>query len=149
MPFQLVFSRLAAFFEGKLFNMLALAIFEMGSVICALASNSPVFILGRAISGLGAAGIVAGMFVVINTIPMRERPRLLAIFFALQSIAFTAGPTLSGVLTDSYLTVRNTIQEVNGSKPKQIAVTDKLVVLFPLFSGGLRFGFSFVSFPLS
>ncbi|KXJ85804.1 major facilitator superfamily domain-containing protein [Microdochium bolleyi] len=104
MPFQLVFSRLAAFYEAKLFNIVALAVFEVGSVICALAPNSSVFILGRAVSGLGAAGMVAGGFVVIGNIPIRERPRLLAIFFALQSIASTAGPTLSGALTDSYLT---------------------------------------------
>ncbi|KAH8170300.1 major facilitator superfamily protein [Sarocladium implicatum] len=108
MPFQLVVSRLAAFYEGKMLNMVALAVFEIGSVICALAPNSPVFILGRAISGLGAAGMVAGSFVIIGNIPLCERPRLLASFFALQSIAFTAGPTLSGILTDSYLTWRFT-----------------------------------------
>jgi MFS family permease len=68
------------------------------------------------------------MFIVINTIPMRERPRLLAIFFALQSIAFTAGPTLSGILTDSYLTVRNTIQRVFGSQSKRTAFTNELSV---------------------
>ncbi|KXJ90365.1 major facilitator superfamily domain-containing protein [Microdochium bolleyi] len=108
MPFQLVFSRLAVYYEAKMFNMVALVVFEVGSVLCATAPNSPVFILGRAVSGLGAAGMVAGAFVIIGNIPMRERPRLLAIFFALQSIALTAGPSLSGALTDSYLTWRFT-----------------------------------------
>lgn len=36
------------------------ALFEVGSLICALAKSSPVFIVGRAIAGLGCAGIMNG-----------------------------------------------------------------------------------------
>ncbi|KAH7014274.1 major facilitator superfamily domain-containing protein, partial [Microdochium trichocladiopsis] len=106
MPFQLVFGRVLGFFEPKLFYMAAMLVFEVGSVLCATAPSSAVFILGRAVSGVGAAGIMAGGFAILGHTPMRERPRLMAFFFAMQSVAYTAGPSISGALTDSYLTWR-------------------------------------------
>ena len=105
MPFQLLFGRLVGFFEPKLFHMLSLLVFEVGSVICATAPGSAVFILGRAVAGFGAAGMTAAGFAIIGHTPMRERPRLMAFFAALQAVAYTAGPTMSGALTDSHLTV--------------------------------------------
>lgn len=105
MPFQLVFGRLVAFFEPKLFYMLSVLVFEVGSVLCATAPASAVFILGRAVAGFGAAGMTAAGFAIIGHTPMRERPRLMAFFMALQAVAYTSGPTMSGALTDSHLTV--------------------------------------------
>ncbi|KAH7032671.1 major facilitator superfamily domain-containing protein [Microdochium trichocladiopsis] len=106
MPFQLAFGRLITFYEPKLFNMVALAGFEVGTVLCATAPSSAVFILGRAISGLGAAGMMAGAFAIIGHIPIRRRPQLISLFFIVQSVAYTAGPSMAGALTDSYLTWR-------------------------------------------
>jgi MFS family permease len=100
-----VLGRLAAFYEPKLFYMLFICCFEVGSILCATAPTSAVFILGRAVSGFGAAGITAGGFALIGITPMRERPRLMAFFAALQAVAYTSGPTISGTLTDSWLTV--------------------------------------------
>jgi MFS family permease len=95
-----------AFYEPKIFYVTSMLVFEVGSIICATSPNSPVFILGRAVAGLGAAGMTAGGFAIIGHTPMRERPRLMAFFTALQAVAYTSGPTMSGALTDSYLTVR-------------------------------------------
>lgn len=58
------------FFYGKLYEQLrvkwifvaAVAILEIGSVVSASAPNSPTFIVGRAIAGCGASGIVTGAF---------------------------------------------------------------------------------------
>ena len=106
MPLQLVLSRLVAFYDPKTFYMLFTLVFEVGSTLCASAPSSPVFVLGRAMAGVGAGGITAGTFAVIGRgTPRRERPRLMACFAALQAVAYTAGPTLSGALTDTYLTV--------------------------------------------
>ena len=41
-----------------------MAIFEIGSVVCAAAPSSQVLIVGRAIAGVGGAGIVAGSLIV-------------------------------------------------------------------------------------
>ncbi|PGH27911.1 hypothetical protein AJ80_00461 [Polytolypa hystricis UAMH7299] len=104
---QLICARLGRYFEPKLFYMLSVVIFEIGSILSAASPNSAVFILGRAVSGVGAAGITSVGFVIIgNLIPMRERPRMMAFFTSLQSIGFLSGPSLSGVLTDSWLTWR-------------------------------------------
>jgi len=49
--------------------------FEIGSLICGVAPSSTVFIVGRAIAGLGAGGIFAGALTIIAySIPLRKRP---------------------------------------------------------------------------
>lgn len=55
--------------------MAVIVVFEVGSVICAAAPTSAVFITGRAISGFGSAGIFSGsMMVMIPMIPLPKRP---------------------------------------------------------------------------
>jgi predicted MFS family arabinose efflux permease len=57
---------------GKLFAELSMKyvylatmlIFEIGSIICAAAPSSMVLIIGRAIAGIGGAGVVAGSLIV-------------------------------------------------------------------------------------
>ena len=43
----------------------AIGIFEIGSLICALAPSSIVLIIGRAIAGIGVGGIFSGALVII------------------------------------------------------------------------------------
>jgi len=43
----------------------AICIFEIGSLICALASSSTVLIVGRAIAGIGVGGLFSGALVII------------------------------------------------------------------------------------
>ena len=45
-----------------------LAIFEIGSVICAAAPNSIALIIGRAVAGVGGAGLVSGALIVRNLV---------------------------------------------------------------------------------
>ena len=53
----------------------ALFFFELGSLICGVAPTSKVLIVGRAIAGIGSAGIVTGGLVVVtHTSPLRKRP---------------------------------------------------------------------------
>lgn len=49
--------------------------FEIGSIICAAAPNSPAFIVGRAVAGFGSAGIfTGGMMIMIPMVPLHKRP---------------------------------------------------------------------------
>jgi len=41
---------------------MAMAILELGSIVSAAAPSSTVFIIGRAISGCGASGIITGVY---------------------------------------------------------------------------------------
>ena len=53
----------------------SIGIFEIGSLVCALAPNSNVLIAGRAVAGLGSAGILSGAFVVAaHSVPLHKRP---------------------------------------------------------------------------
>ncbi|KAF2006530.1 hypothetical protein P154DRAFT_422079, partial [Amniculicola lignicola CBS 123094] len=52
--------KIYTFFPKKLVYLACIGVFEPGSFVCALASNSSALIIGRAISGLDASGIFAG-----------------------------------------------------------------------------------------
>lgn len=55
--------------------MLSLFLFELGSLVCALAPSSSALIIGRAIAGFGSAGILTGSFVIVAlAVPLRLRP---------------------------------------------------------------------------
>jgi MFS family permease len=58
-------------FEGRNVSMgcgsLSITI-VVGSVLCAVAPTSPVFITGRAIAGIGAAGLLQGAFSILSKV---------------------------------------------------------------------------------
>jgi MFS family permease len=67
-------------FSVKKAYLLALFLFEVGSLLCGVAPNSITLIIGRAIAGLGSAGILTGSFVVVvEAVPLHTRPIFMAI----------------------------------------------------------------------
>jgi MFS family permease len=58
--FQLMFGKIYSMYSVKLVLLLSILLFEIGSAICGAAPNSVAFIIGRAVAGVGAAGILAG-----------------------------------------------------------------------------------------
>lgn len=102
MSFQPTFGKLYTFFNLKWVYLGALALFEAGSVICAAAPNSPSFIVGRAVAGLGAAGLFCGGLIIMTQIvEIRKRPLLLGIVTSMYGVASVVGPALGGVFTNS------------------------------------------------
>ncbi|KAL8728917.1 MAG: hypothetical protein Q9166_005084 [cf. Caloplaca sp. 2 TL-2023] len=94
-------------------------IFELGSLACgmpepskvdevhhltlriAVANNSTTLIAGRAITGLGGAGVLGGVYVIVAYIVSPpKQAAYLGLTGAVFSIASVAGPLLGGVLTD-------------------------------------------------
>ncbi|KAG6014301.1 hypothetical protein E4U43_006694 [Claviceps pusilla] len=99
--FQIAYGKLYTILSVKLVLLTALAIFELGSIICAAASNSTFLIMGRAIAGLGAAGIFPGStLVLVHSVPMNRRPALLGITNGMFGIASLCGPLIGGALAD-------------------------------------------------
>lgn len=50
-------------------------LFELGSLLCGVASSSAVLIVGRVVAGLGASGIVNGaMTMLAGAVPMEKSP---------------------------------------------------------------------------
>ena len=73
--FQPTYGRIFAHFNIRSSLLLALALFEIGSLICGLAPSSTVLIIGRAIAGLGCAGVFAGCLVIVAmSVPLAKRP---------------------------------------------------------------------------
>ncbi|KAL9039546.1 MAG: hypothetical protein Q9180_002465 [Flavoplaca navasiana] len=76
-------------------------IFEIGSLICAIAENSTTLIAGRAVTGIGGAGVLGGVYVIVAYIVSPpKQAAYLGLTGAVFSIASVAGPLLGGVLTD-------------------------------------------------
>lgn len=87
--------------------MLSVILFETGSAICGAAPNMNALIVGRAICGLGGAGMYTGVMVLltVNT-SETERP----IYFGLCGLTWgtgtVLGPIIGGAFTDSHATWR-------------------------------------------
>ena len=91
--FQLFFGKLYVLFNVKWVLLSALFIFEVGSLVCAVAPSSLALIVGRAIAGLGSAGIFTGAFVVVaHTVVLEKRPAYLGIIGGVYGVASVAGP---------------------------------------------------------
>jgi MFS family permease len=103
---MLVFGKLYTFYSIKWVYLIAIAVFEVGSVVCGATPNSVGLILGRAIAGLGGAGIYSGsMLIIAQTMPLERRPICTGLLGGLYGVAGVAGPLMGGAFTD-YVTWR-------------------------------------------
>jgi MFS family permease len=101
MALQPTFGKIYTFFDIKIVFLCALLCFEVGSIICATARSSPVFILGRVIAGSSAAAIQGGgMMIIALSIPLHKVPLFLGSLTSMTVIAGLTGPPLGGVFTD-------------------------------------------------
>lgn len=77
----------------------SMAMFTLGSLVCAVAPTMAVLVAGRAIQGIGGGGLVASVQTVIGDVaPPRERARYTIYISTLWAIASTAGPVAGGVV---------------------------------------------------
>lgn len=75
-------------------------LFAVGSVLCAAAVNSHMFILGRAVAGFGAAGALQGALSIISqTVALEQRAVYTSAVLSVFLIAVTIGPVLGGAFT--------------------------------------------------
>ncbi|TLD19086.1 hypothetical protein PspLS_09970 [Pyricularia sp. CBS 133598] len=99
---QLPLAKLYTYFDAKWTYLASLAVFELGCVICSIATSPSVFIAGRAVSGVGAAGLYPGVVNILGLAASAKlRPLLFAIVTAAVGVASLVGPSVGGVFTDS------------------------------------------------
>ncbi|KIX09015.1 uncharacterized protein Z518_00093 [Rhinocladiella mackenziei CBS 650.93] len=100
--FQPVYGRIYMSFATKSSFLTALVIFEIGSLLAAICSSSSLLIVGRAIQGLGSAGLLTGAFVVgTHSVRLQHRPVLFAAVGILYGVGALCGPLLGGTFTDT------------------------------------------------
>ncbi|KAF2092286.1 putative MFS multidrug transporter [Saccharata proteae CBS 121410] len=99
---QLVIGRVFTFYSQKWVFLTCIAVFEIGSAICGAAPNSTAFIIGRAIAGLGSAGVFAGgILLIIPLVSLRMRAAIQGMAGAIFGIASVIGPLVGGAFTDN------------------------------------------------
>jgi MFS family permease len=87
-------------FSNKWTFIAFFSIFEFGSLICGVAVNSPMLIVGRAIAGIGTAGLQNGAFTIIAAVvPLHKRPMLMGLCTAIAQFGVVLGPLIGGALT--------------------------------------------------
>lgn len=102
-----MFGRLYTFFSVKIVFLISILIFEIGSAVCGAAPSSMALIIGRAIAGVGSAGIYAGAVITtVYCIPLERRMPYQAAVAAIFGVTSVLGPLLGGVFTDSSATWR-------------------------------------------
>ncbi|KAL8982245.1 MAG: hypothetical protein Q9177_005332, partial [Variospora cf. flavescens] len=94
------------YFNPKYVYLASIAIFEVGSAVCASAPTSHAFIIGRALAGVGAAGLLQGAFGILTYMKPRssdadQRPIFLGVVVSLFGLFSSIGPVIGGALTES------------------------------------------------
>ncbi|KAH8695149.1 putative efflux pump antibiotic resistance protein [Talaromyces proteolyticus] len=100
--FQLVFGRVYTFYSPKWVFLAAILLFEIGSAVSGAAPSSTVFIVGRAIAGIGASGLSSGVIVImVHMAPLHKRPMYTGILGGVFGIASIIAPMMGGAFTDN------------------------------------------------
>ncbi|KAL9094341.1 MAG: hypothetical protein Q9165_003482 [Trypethelium subeluteriae] len=87
-------------FESKWTFLSFFALFELGSTLCGAAQSSKMLIVGRAVAGMGASGILNGAFTIIaGCVPMPKRPTLIGFVTGISQLGLVVGPLIGGALT--------------------------------------------------
>lgn len=98
--FQLIVGRFYTFYSPKYVFLGSVLLFEIGSAICGATPTSEGFIWGRAIAGLGSAGIFSGAITLtLYIIPLQNQPIFVATLGSMFGIASIVAPLLGGALT--------------------------------------------------
>ncbi|KAH6603855.1 efflux pump antibiotic resistance [Trichoderma cornu-damae] len=137
--FQSTWGKMYQYFPLKIGFLSAMAVFEIGSLICGVAPSSASFIVGRTIAGIGAAGVSSGAYTICAYISdPKKRAAHTGILGAVFGIGSILGPLLGGVFsTEStwrwcfYINLPIGVLPI----PREAPLKEKMLQLDPLGTG--------------
>jgi EmrB/QacA subfamily drug resistance transporter len=82
--------------------LVGMALFALGSVVCAVSGTEEVLVLGRVIQGLGGAALLGlSLAIVCSVFPNAEKAKALGIWAGVSALALGIGPLLGGALIEA------------------------------------------------
>lgn len=95
----LFFGKVNEIFPSKWVLLAVLLLFLVGETICGTASSAPAFVAGRALTGLGFAGVfVTIMIIIVEIFPLRRQPFIVGSLAAVFTIGTILGPLFGGII---------------------------------------------------
>ncbi|KAH6712135.1 major facilitator superfamily-domain-containing protein [Leptodontidium sp. MPI-SDFR-AT-0119] len=99
--FQPLSGRIYNQFPTKSTYMIFIAVFEFGSLLSAVAVSSNMLIVGRAVAGIGASGLLNGGLTIIRaSVPMEKTATYLGALISTAQLGILLGPLIGGSLTE-------------------------------------------------
>ncbi|KAI4961381.1 hypothetical protein J4E86_000409 [Alternaria arbusti] len=100
--FNPLFGKIYQLYDTKSTFLVSVFLFEVGSALCGAAATSVVLIIGRAIAGIGAAGLQSGaVMIIVPLVPLRRRPIFTSFLGLAFGVSSVLGPFVGGTFTDS------------------------------------------------
>lgn len=94
--------KLSIIFGRKGTMIAGVILFEIGSLVCALANSMNMLIGGRVLAGVGGGGIQTTAFIIITEIvPIHKRPLAMALVASTFAVASVMGPLIGGAFTSN------------------------------------------------
>lgn len=99
---SVVSTRLIATMGPRPTYLLALVVFSIGAVCCAMAPSMPVMLVGRAVQGLSGGVLFALSYALIRVVfDSRLWPRAMALVSGMWGVATLGGPAIGGIFAQS------------------------------------------------
>ncbi|PLB54151.1 MFS general substrate transporter [Aspergillus steynii IBT 23096] len=87
-------------FSSKWTFLFFFGLFELGSLLCGVATSSKMLIIGRAVGGMGGSGMINGALnIIAGAVPMQKRPPLIGIMMGVGQLGLVLGPLIGGAFT--------------------------------------------------
>ncbi|KAH8693300.1 MFS transporter [Talaromyces proteolyticus] len=98
--FQPLSGKIYTYFSIKWCFLCFFFLFELGSALCGAAQSSNMFIVGRAVAGLGSSGITTGaLSTIAAALPTRRQPLFMGVTMGISQVGLACGPIIGGAFS--------------------------------------------------